>query len=69
MSHRPYPNRERARVKVSRNRFGAAAYRMYRRIPQRYATGADTWQPDFLMDGCTGDIAAYPVDETRLSDR
>jgi hypothetical protein len=42
---------------------------MYRRNPQRYATGAETWQPDFLLDGRTGDIAAYPVDENRLSDR
>jgi hypothetical protein len=65
MTYRPYPNRERALNNLRRQQ---AVYR-YGRVPQRYVMGFDAWRPDFLMDGHTGDIAPFPVDEYRLSTR
>jgi hypothetical protein len=69
MAHRPYPNADRALAQVWRARIGPTECRRYRHVPQRVVLGVDAWRPDYLMDGRTGDITPYPVDEYRLSTR
>jgi len=65
VTYRPYPNADRA----SRNLRRQQAVFLYGRVPQRHVLGLDAWRPDFLMDGSSGDVIPFPVDEYRLSTR
>jgi hypothetical protein len=79
MAYRPYPNADRALRQIARHypdepvipmpeclRPMAASFARLR-VNTRQAMQA--WRPDFMMDGRTGEIAPYPVDEYRLSTR
>jgi hypothetical protein len=72
MAYRPFPNVERARRQVLRNwlpaRIGLLEWRM-RVAAAGHAVPIDLWRPDFLMDGHTGDVVPFPVDEYRVSSR
>ncbi|MDX3243678.1 hypothetical protein [Streptomyces sp. ME18-1-4] len=81
MSYRPYPNADRALRQLSRHYPEAPAApvleclqpmtesfdRLRRNVAR--ALKRDAWHPDFLMDGHTGDVVPFPVDEYRLSTR
>lgn len=65
MAYRPYPNADRA----LRNLRHQQAVYLYGQVPQRHVLGLEPWRPDFLMDGSSGDVIPFPVDEYRLSTR
>jgi hypothetical protein len=55
VSHRPYPNADRA----LRNLRHQQAVYLYGRVPQRYVMGFDMPRPQFEMDGRTGAVASW----------